>query len=274
MPADEIAVDSTALDLALARTISESKRFPDEVIKEAARGIVRLVIGITPPASITKGDVTDDGSQIWNVVLGGQARMQGQRKILANLSHIYGTPRQAMEVVKQAGDATMAKGFWAHFKQGEFNRANELLRYVNGGDPGFYEFDDGALHRRLGRGARKKAQPYFYTYEEQELKDYVKEIIARVGWLASGWNIAAVALGVIPPAWILRHGAPGSVHVETTEFGISIVMTNKVRFAGEVKGWERRIQYAMDKQADRMTNRSAKFMLNALKKEGFDVIGL
>ena len=261
---DAIEIDSKAFEATLARVISESKRFPHEVVFEQARGVIRNVLAVTPPAAVWKSAEGD-----WQLQLGARARMAGQRKVESNISRIYGTTAQAVNLIKaHATHPGMAEGFVSHIKKGEYERANNILRYVNGGDPGIYKFDDGRMHKRLGRGARKQSQPYFYTYEDDKLKAYIQKKKDMVGFLASGWKNACQQLGVALPQWIARHNAPGRMSIEITDTGMTVIMTNSTGYAGEVEGWQRRIEYAMREQVKKMNNRTANWMISTLNRNG------
>lgn len=118
--------------------------------------------------------------------------------------------------------------------------------------------DPAAVHKRnrnrQGRVRRSlKTDKGDRRFPVQSLKAYANSVLARVGILASGWNAAAVALGLSLPAWISRHGTKyGRVKVKFTTTGGSITVTNAVRFAGDVRGIDRRVQWALDNQARQM----------------------
>ena len=46
-------------------------------------------------------------------------------------------------------------------------------------------------------------------------------------------------------------------------------MTNHVSYAGNIKGMEKRLEYAMNEQAKAMTRRSVSFMAKTLLDAGF-----
>jgi hypothetical protein len=109
-----------------------------------------------------------------------------------------------------------------------------------------------------------------YPVSSAEYNALRKTLLARVGWLASGWNAAAQKLGVKLPAWITRHGTGAGVILVTNDgrrFRIEI--SNAVKFVGNVKDLDRRIQKAITYQANAM-QRQADFLLKkAIKKAGF-----
>ena len=99
------------------------------------------------------------------------------------------------------------------------------------------------------------------------------KLFANVGWLAAGWNKAAEKLGLSGrswPAWVQRHtGAKGYCNISVAEGRFRIEIGNTVPFIGNVKDLDRRIQAAIDYQANAM-NRQAVFLLKkALKDAGW-----
>ncbi len=55
------------------------------------------------------------------------------------------------------------------------------------------------------------------------------------------------------PAWITRHGTRyGRCVIRVGAASMSIAVVNSVRFAGDVRGLERRVQWALDNRARQM----------------------
>lgn len=78
---------------------------------------------------------------------------------------------------------------------------------------------------------------------------YIKKMLGQVGILASGWNAAAEELKVKLPPWITRHGTKrGQIELRFGKREIVIVATNAVKFAGNIKGIGRRVQWALNKR--------------------------
>ena len=80
---------------------------------------------------------------------------------------------------------------------------------------------------------------------------YQKLVLARVGFLASGWKAAATALGSKLPAWIRRHNGPGDATVHESFNGITVTATNKVRYASSGDN-DRRVKWAINRQAGKL----------------------
>jgi len=82
---------------------------------------------------------------------------------------------------------------------------------------------------------------------------FIRERQEKVGILAGGWNAAARALGLALPGWITRHGTRrGSVKVNLTGDVLEVKIRNGVSFGGDVRGLERRVQWALDHRARQM----------------------
>jgi hypothetical protein len=259
---DGLTVYTEAFDSAFARMLATSKRDIQVVAEEQMRGVIRGVIGITPPAHIVKASET-----AWSVVQGGEAKSHGMSLVSSDIRSIYGLPRDAYNDIR-AKDADQAAAFWRYHKRHETDAASAIARKVLG--KGLYQFDGGKAHQNLKRGrARGRAKSFiFYIDSKAPLDAYVREIQARVGWLAAGWNEAAAKLGVKPQQWIWRHAAPGSARVEVNDNGIKITATNAVNYAS-VSDLERRVQYALDEQAAAMNRRVDDFMKSKFRIPGF-----
>lgn len=167
--------------------------------------------------------ITESGTG-WNVAIGQKAKKQGEEAIKRDLKKIF------VRVVIE------------HKRQEEWPDLQVLYRQHRG---------------RNGRitGRRK------YHVDETKLAKLTKDLQAHVGYLASGWLPAARELGAKGiPAWITRHNAPGNVAFRTNGGRMLITVTNACKFAGEIPGLQRRIQYAVNKQAGAMERRVAHYM--------------
>lgn len=257
----DLKIDMSAFDAAVSRALTETKREPVAYMREQAKGVVRRIIEITPPAH--------DG------INGSAARQHGAAVVKGDIAKIYGRPSDAYAMMKEmAPSESMAKGFWRHYTQGEFERAKDLFRAATG--ESFGEFDDGKLHssRRGSRGrvsGIRSGKPLMWTWNPKALTEYVKKKQDMPGWLAGGWNFAAAMLNFRAPAWISRHASPGAGNLIVNDEGVRIRMVNKVGYAGEVDGWRRRIQWALNTQAEAIRRRSEQFVKNMFSKKGFKV---
>ncbi|MEM7696924.1 MAG: hypothetical protein AAF236_00805 [Verrucomicrobiota bacterium] len=111
--------------------------------------------------------------------------------------------------------------------------------------------DLAAVHKRQrnsrGRVGRVGDRRRVYS---AELNAFIRKQVAKVGALAAGWNRAAARVGWKPPAWIWRHASPGSIDIEDNDKHIRLKARNRVRYASDQKGLERRLQMAMNARAD------------------------
>lgn len=130
------------------------------------------------------------------------------------------------------------------------------------------------LHRRFRDKRTGRINPgglkQPYRVNKSELLALQRELIKSVGMLASGWCAAAKRLRVRLPAWISRHGTShGSVSVTTGMTSFRIVIANSVRFVGSVRGLRRRIQGAINMQANTMKRQAEYLLKKSLRKSGW-----
>ena len=134
--------------------------------------------------------------------------------------------------------------------------------------------DPREIHRRFrdlrtGRiNPRNLRQPY--GVDASALRALQRELMARVGKLAGGWNAGAGKLGVKLPAWVARHGrGRGTLSVVNTFRLFRITIINAVKYVTSVSDYERRINSAISIQAGKM-RRQAEFLLaRALRRAGW-----
>lgn len=270
MAADELTIDDTALQTALTTMIAQSKRGPLPVMLEVSRGVARKVVGITPPAHITQLPGQDEsGNALWNVVLGGDAKRHGEAVVRADIYKVYGTPGAAYAKIK-AANPKLAQGFWIAKKKNNLKEMNRLFHLACG--QVLNAFDGGTRHQQLrnNRGRVSGKNLVAYVSDAKDLKAYIKTIQGRVGWLAAGWNDALAGLGISPAAWIARHDAPGTGSIKINDNGIEITMTNSVSFSGQ-SDLQRRVQYAVDSQAEAMERRMTDYLLKLCARTGLTV---
>lgn len=129
--------------------------------------------------------------------------------------------------------------------------------------------DLAALHKRhRNQRGRVNGRPR-YSVKTEDFRTYEKEMLAQIGTLAAGWNAAARALGVRVPAWISRHGSRyGTVEIRLSGNTIWITVSNKVPFVGSVGDLSRRVQFALNAQADAMERQIKVLLAKAAKKAG------
>lgn len=129
-----------------------------------------------------------------------------------------------------------------------------------------------ANRRRNGRvrGGRRAVANIRAVVLAARKKAYTVNVLKKVGMLAAGWNASAEKLGTRLPAWIVRHGAGGGkCAVTVTRSKVHIRMENIVGFAAKVAGLKRRIQWALDVQANALDRAVESIMRKAGRSAGF-----
>jgi len=116
--------------------------------------------------------------------------------------------------------------------------------------------DLAVMHKqaRTTRGRVRKTPARRWRVASAALTAYISIKKRNVGFLAAGLNQASGRFGYKPPAWIWRHRAPGAVEIKVSSNGFRIKMTNAVSFASNVRGLERRFQFALDKRTRALKN--------------------
>ena len=203
---------------ALAPQMKKSRR---ELAEEAARGFVKEVVAITPPASKGKR--------------GSGAKKAGEGAIIADLARVMVA-------------AARRKG-------------------VTLGDPA-------EIHKRLRDSHTGRINPRNlkspYPVDASALRALKRQLLARVGELAAGWNAGAQKLGVKLPAWVARHGSKRSSAAVINTFRVfRIILTNAVKYVTNVESYDRRIQSAINIQGKKMQRRAAFLLKRALQQAGW-----
>ena len=217
----QVKFDMRRLQQAIKDLEPHVKKSRKELVEQAAKGFVKAVATVTPPAS--KG------------ATGSTAKKPGEAAITNDLAKVMVAVRSRRNAQLQT-----AADIYKRFRDTRTGRINP----------------------------RNLQNPY--PVSSAEYNALKKTLLARVGWLASGWNAAAQKLGVRLPAWITRHGTGAGIILVTSDgrrFRIEI--SNTVKFVGSVKDLDRRIQKAVDYQANAMQRQADYLLRKAVKKAGF-----
>ncbi|XHR27551.1 MAG: hypothetical protein ACFUZC_16595 [Chthoniobacteraceae bacterium] len=162
------------------------------------------------------------------------------------------------------------KDLKANRKGGEQTIATDIKKIFRGSKSKKAITDLAAMHKqyrqassgRVGKGPGKKIPA-------RGLRDYIKAVQARVGILASGWNTAAVQLGVKVPPWIAQHGTGrGQIFFKLGDSECRLTIVNRVKFAGGVRGIARRVQWVLNRRAGAMNRRVDDYEKKAAQKAG------
>jgi hypothetical protein len=252
MAVQEVKLDWSDFERKLARRMSTATRSIYEVAAEQFKGIIKGVVGITPP-------MHDQGIGDGMTTV-PQARAAGRTKVASDIAKLYGTPSEAAELIKDQAGPDQVKEFWALYKHQKFSQASEmLLPYASGA--GLYAFDGGAVHRRFRnkRGSVNSRRKIYFVQDPDELRAYVAKKQENVFWLASGWKDICAKMGISLPAAISKHHAPGVGTIELTEDRIRFFAANDVGY-GRAVDLERRVQFAVDAQSSKMQRQWETFM--------------
>jgi hypothetical protein len=254
---DGLTLNNAAFDAAVLRFALTSRKAATEVMKDQAKLLFVEVAKITPPYG---GDA----------LTGRKAEAQGKAAVDRGIRSIYGTPGDAYEVLNDISPGA-ANSFWFFHKNRDDSMASKLLRDKTG--KGLVPFDGGTLHRRFGRGARRrnrtKRAVTTFVSNPQELDDYIEQQQSHVWWLAGGWADALRALGAKVPYGVDKLNSPGRLKIEATDQRIVITMTNEVSYGRQVRDIERRINFAMNKRVGALDRRWEHYLNRAAKDSGF-----
>lgn len=209
--------------------------------------------------------------------LNTQAFMEAVVRFMAN------SKRDAVTVMKQ-----QAKGFIKEViaitppggpnvtagkarQRGATNVKADILKVVRGVKPERAQQHDIAslVESKRIRGRVVHRSDTRITVPADKLKAYIKAKQQRVGFLASGWNVAAAKLGLKPPAWIWRHQAPGAVDIRVSDKDIVIRATNQVHYASQISRLRDRLQQALNMQRQKIERQLKAFFEKAGSKAGF-----
>lgn len=258
--AEGFNIDWRDFDTQIVRQLATTGRGALPVLVEQGRGIIRGVMSVTPPGKPGVDGLSTTArehgkSTIASDLLGGGSRNKNHRTggifspmprgILAQAEAVHGGTIERLFTRKDGTvfgverdyfrpDATQSEMRAHHkkyFKGGRFTRAGGATR-----DIGRWKFID------------KLVIP------EETFRAYLREQHARVGYLLSGWRVAAKKLGLAIPAWIANADGPSMALIVVTADRLRITATNEVRYAS-TRITERRIQWAIDQQAKKMERR-------------------
>ena len=164
------------------------------------------------------------------------------------------------------------KDFKANRKGGETAIKADLRKIMRQSSSSKASNDAEGIHVRFrdSQTGRVNKRNLKTKYRVANLAAYIKKELEKVGILASGWNAAAIQLGAKIPDWIARHGkGRGGIKITFTLTECRIVISNGVKFAGNVKGLVSRIQRTLDKRAQAMNRQVEYFQKRAAKEAGF-----
>jgi len=157
-------------DVIQAYAFAADKTFKASFL-QAAKGAIKHVISITPPAS--------NSGVPGGLDTGSQAKQRGYRAVERDLGRIF-TPVKLKNQRKEAITASQMVSI--HRRLLSSKRPGAPLK-------------------------RDSLQPNYV--DRRKFTQYLAGLRSHVGRLAAGWNAAAQAVGLSAPAWISRHGTRG-----------------------------------------------------------------
>lgn len=246
------------------RVARETGRSKEVVVKRAARGFVRMLVAITPPGSAgTSGTaakeqgaaaIASDVGRIFEVI--SDRDRQAFRDFYAGDSVKEGFGHTGAAAIGEIERRILTRGQMAAWHAKRRNKSNGRVMAVRGGDTNNFN----AHH--LTTGLRKKdLRGIDIGYVSRDDYEWFVRVLQKgVGFLAAGWNAAAIVLGVRVPAWIARHGASrGAIRILTTDNRYRIEIVNDVPFVDGVRDLDRRVAKAVEYHVAGM-NREADFL--------------
>ncbi len=245
------------------------------VMRQAAGQVVRRVVGVTPPAN-GKADVA--------------AKKAGEAAIASDLARIFVVAsakaiRQFTDVngtearsqfghkgAKAIGEVTDRVLSRSEMTSWHASRRKGNGRVAGGGNGGQ---TNRARAASLATGIKKSdlAALDIGIVSAADFQWFLKVLQKMVGFLAAGWNAAAVELRVKLPAWITRHGTShGIIKITLSDHGMRIYIANAVGFVDNIPELERRLQWAVNVVAKNILTKQLPAAIKSVaKRAGFKV---
>ena len=239
-----------------------AKREKKDIVRMVARGFVKDMVAVTPP-----------GSQ---GVTGSAAKKQGEAAIQNDLKHILVAVTESDAAVL----STRKNPTWVRSRQVTANGRTWLVDTdticTNLAEIAAFHKSKRTKNGRVSKaGAKTRDIGRWKSHDrlivpQALFEQYLKTVLVKVGFLASGWNAMAERLGVNLPAWVKRHGTRAGV-VKVIEQGNSfrIEGINETAYVGNVKDYLRRIETVMGYQAEKLDRQTKAILKKAAKQVGF-----
>ena len=251
-------IDWRNFDDQVVKRLATAKRGAFPVLVEQGRGIIREIMNLTPPGSTKRDGLTRQSQlagqqRIYDDLLGGGSRNKDQRSggifapmakgIVEQAAMKHGSERAVTLFATKDGQVfgTESELFFPHPSDADI-RAHHKHYYRNG------------RFTRAGGATRDIGRWRFidkFVLPMENFREYLKDQYAKVGYLMSGWRVAARKLGLSIPQWVANADGPSSGEIQITEDRLRIVALNEVSFAS-MRIPDRRIQKAIDRQEGKM----------------------
>lgn len=241
----------------------------------AGRGVVKNVVAITPPNRVEKGGEGEGDSLVGGV----QARKQGEAAIMSDLYRIFfpasagfmkkflhanpdGTRAEAFGHQGQKAIGTVQVRVMSLGQMRAFHKSkkNSKGRVRGGGEGGRLNFTH-AQELKTGMNKSQLSGLEYAIVSPKDFKEYAKMIKERVGWLGHGWGAAASRLKVTLPTYMSRFATShGNIQLDLGPAKFRVKATNNIAWAQDVRGYTRRLQEAVARQASAFAKRTAYFL--------------
>lgn len=228
----DIAVDTTALESAIAEFAKVGKKELTAAMRQAGGTMVGQLIGVTPPSH--QKTLTKDGGAAKG------AQVAGEKRVASDILKLFPvTKKKNSEVI-----GMVSSGFkWT----GE-NGRKQPVSEVAFSESDLVRIHQKARNKKTGRTNAGYGANMAITRAKLR-KDYIKREKLKVGKLSAGWINAARELKTPPkylPAWIKRHGArPGGATVREANGIVNIRIYNSNAWFGT--GWRPRMAYVVSR---------------------------
>ena len=232
-------VDTTKLNLAMAKFAKESRQDLDEVMEKEAGTIVGGLIAMTPPGKKSGTNMTDRGG------IAMSAKKLGEATIRADIASLFPTTKD-VGLKKAQIQGMIENGFeWGTGRgRKKLNKFSDSVAELKSHHARFRS-------KATGRVKTGSVGQNMVVTRAGIRNEFIREQIKRVGILNAGWLRAAKQLKTAKratPAWITRHGdKPGSAIFRRTKHGLSISLQNRMDYFP--KNIESRMQLAVSRRA-------------------------
>lgn len=206
------------------------------------------------------------------------ARKMGDAAVVRDVGKVYAPASAIYKELLETGAVKAAKSWYKLVKNGEFKKAQDLLRQttIQDRNASISSPLDPALHQaaRNSRGRVSRHRVAQIVPNAKEVRDYAKKRAGLVGFGKAGWLTAASQLGSISrvPAWITRHKgkAPGHAEDQTERQNDPyVVLYNDVRYASKILTDSEKAK-ALKIQTEKMLAHIEHVLVNSAKEAGMD----
>jgi hypothetical protein len=217
------------------------------------------VQGLTPPAKGTRTIGSIDlsrGKAAINVDL-GRAFILTAKGAASTLVGGKVAAKAGRKIARQLARVTTSSRARALGRGIVSNAKSQIISAAENDPLSWYE-----RQRRKGRFVGKVKM----EIDTSALESIRRQLHARVGYLASGWNAAAKRFRVAAPSWVSGKSGRGSILVTRTTGELKILAANQVDYVDGFAAMQRRVNSAAEIVAKRMERKSAQVAEKSMQK--------